>query len=135
LPAVSHHLTGCAGTRLPSGESDAPLARVCPGCSRISANGTPYVGGGLSWGSTNFGAGWEGTGLQGELSAGYEFLRASTLRTFVQVDAVLPFYNVSTVRYPFNYRPGVPIITDRRYAPAISVSLGIGIQRHRRQRP
>jgi len=101
---------------------------------RATANGTPYIGGGLSWGGTNFGAGWEGTGLQGELSAGYEFLRASTLRTFVQVDAVLPFYNVSTVRYPLNYRPGAPIITDQRYAPAISVSLGIGIQRHRHPR-
>jgi len=98
-----------------------------------TANATPFVGGGLSWGSTRFGAGWEGTGLQGELSAGYELLRASTLRTFVQVDAALPFYEVSAVRITSNYRPGTPIVTERRYAPALSVSLGIGLGRNRQR--
>jgi len=95
-----------------------------------AANRTPYLGGGLSWGSTRFGTGWEGTGLQAEVTAGYELPRASTLRTFVQVDAALPFYNVSTFRIPANYRPGAPIATAHRYAPAITLSLGIGIQRH-----
>jgi hypothetical protein len=99
---------------------------------RPEANRTPYVGGGLSWGNTRFGSGWDGTGLQAELTAGYELPRASTLRTFVQVDAALPFYNVNTFRVPANYRLGAPITTEHRYAPAITVSLGMGIQRHRK---
>jgi hypothetical protein len=99
-----------------------------------TSNRTAYLGGGLSWGRTNFGAGWQGTGLQGELSAGYELPRASTLRTFVQFDASLPFYNVSAIRIPANYRPGAAITTEHRYAPTLSLSLGIGLQRHRHGR-
>ena len=79
------------------------------------ANSTPYFGGGLSWGQTNisntqpteitrppagsntvyyYNTGGHGSGLQGELTAGYEFGRATTLRMFVQADAILPFYSV-----------------------------------------
>jgi hypothetical protein len=97
-------------------------------------NRTTYVGGGLSWGTSNFGRGWRGSGLQTELSAGYELPRASTLRTFIQLDAVLPFYKVSAIRVPANYRPGTALTTEHRYAPTLSVSLGIGLQRNRRGR-
>ena len=59
-----------------------------------AANASTYVGGGLSWGGTHFSKGstnshtsWHGSGLQGELTVGYELPRASTLRMFVQADA------------------------------------------------
>jgi hypothetical protein len=102
------------------------------------ANSTPYFGGGLSYGNTSFGGGgydfyqpsqnhqywtpWEGRGLQSELTVGYELARATSLRMFVQADAVLPLYEVSSTTYG---RYG-PIRSDRRYAPSFIVSLGIG---------
>jgi hypothetical protein len=100
-----------------------------------SANRTTYVGAGLSWGGANFGQGWNGNGLQGELTAGYELPRASTLRIFLQADAILPFYNVSASHYPAGTdfrRVTLPTpITEHRYAPSLSVSMGFGWQRDR----
>lgn len=96
-----------------------------------TANKTPYFGAGLSYGTTSVGSYRDGNGLQAELSAGYEMPRASTLRTFVQADLMLPFYSLTSVRYsnppipvPRNWVPTATI--DRRYAPSFSVSLGIG---------
>jgi hypothetical protein len=108
-----------------------------------AANRTAYVGGGLSWGGTNFGNGWNGSGLQGELTVGYELPRASTLRVFVQADAILPFYNVSPVHYPayptyraypIYPRQPAPVSIDHRYAPSFVVSLGLGWQKSRSRR-
>jgi hypothetical protein len=101
---------------------------------RPKANATAYVGGGFSWGGVSFGSGWDGSGLQGELTAGYELPRASTLRTFVQLDAALPFYQTSTIRYPVNYRGVGPVTTEHRYTPTVAVSFGVGWQRDRRGR-
>jgi hypothetical protein len=99
-----------------------------------TANRTPYLGGGLGWGRRSFGSPdyrsldhyrseWRGTGLQGELTAGYEFARATSLRMFVQVDAVLPFYQVSSQTFS---RFGPTGSGDRRYAPSLVVSIGLG---------
>jgi hypothetical protein len=99
------------------------------------ANKSAYVGGGMSWGGADFGSGWHGSGLQGELTAGYELPRASTLRMFVQADATLPFYNATSVGYPVDFRRGGPITTSRRYAPSIVVSMGFGWQRDQHGRP
>jgi hypothetical protein len=96
-------------------------------------NTTTYVGGGLSWGGTGFGGGWHGSGLQGEFTVGYELPRASTIRIFLQGDAVLPFYNVSTVRYSGDFRRPT-ITTESRYAPSLVVSVGLGWQRDRTSR-
>jgi hypothetical protein len=92
-----------------------------------------YVGAGLSYGRTRFGGGsgpaggfttsWEGSGLQGELTAGYELARVTKLRVFVQADAVLPFYEVSSTTYA---RLGRAMTTDNRRAPSMVVSLGVG---------
>jgi hypothetical protein len=118
---------------------------------RPKANATAYVGGGLSWGGTNFGGGsanddrlasyrtnWHGSGLQGELTIGYEIPRASTLRVFVQADGVLPFYKVTSEAYSYS-RSGrtttTTVTTDRRYAPSVVVSVGLGWQRNRGARP
>lgn len=105
------------------------------------ANRSAYFGGGLSYGHQNFGggayndptgyysSGWHGSGLQGELTAGYEFARVTTFRMFVQADAVLPFYEATSETYPIPSRtstaPSAPT-TSRRYAPSLIVSIGVG---------
>jgi hypothetical protein len=96
------------------------------------ANATPYLGGGLSYGAT-YGGGtydnsgyqssWHGSGLQGELTVGYEWLRASPLRVFVQADTTLPFYNLSSER--FSIRSNIRTV-GHRYAPSLVVSMGLG---------
>ena len=88
---------------------------------------TAYFGGGVGWGATSIAAGTvdgtygDGSGLEGDLTAGYELARASTVRLFTQVDAVFPLYNVTTYHYS---RSGVT--TTHQYAPSVVVSLGIG---------
>jgi hypothetical protein len=103
------------------------------------ANRSAYLGGGLSYGHQSFGgsyepasgyytSGWDGHGLQGELTAGYEFARATSFRAFVQADAVLPFYESTAETYPIGPNRGV-IVTptvDRRRAPSLVISIGLG---------
>lgn len=89
------------------------------------ANHTPYFGAGLSWGGngvTTEDYDDTGSGLQGELVAGYEMFRASTLRLFFEADATLPMYR--NLRRTYN-EAGT---TDReyRYAPMFTLSLGVG---------
>lgn len=101
-----------------------------------TANRSPYFGGGLSYGRSSFGGdygyinntgrfstNWEGSGLQGELTAGYELARATSFRVLLQGDAILPFYQVESQTFS---RFGVPVSTDRRYAPSFVISIGIG---------
>jgi hypothetical protein len=104
------------------------------------ANRTAYLGAGLSYGGQHFGrtrpsvnsytSGWRGRGLQSELTAGYEVARVTSLRLFVQADAVLPFYHATsdTILYATPYVPRQePTITfERRYAPSLSVSIALG---------
>jgi len=98
-----------------------------------AGNTTGYFGGGLGWGWAGFSAGGlngaygNGSGLEGELTAGYELARATTVRLFAQADAALPFYKVASYSYS---RPGG--VTTRRYAPSVVFSLGLGWQRGRR---
>jgi hypothetical protein len=97
-----------------------------------SANASAYVGGGISWGGAYSWEGknwtnWRGTGLQGELTAGYEIGRASTLRMFVQVDATLPFYSMVS-----SSTTGAGYTSGRRYSPSLIVSVGVGWHRERR---
>jgi hypothetical protein len=98
------------------------------------ANRSAYLGAGMSYGHRSFGAnwagtpgqyqtGWDGHGLQGELTLGYELARATSLRMFLQTDVILPFYQVTSETFS---RFGAVTATDRRYAPSIVVSVGIG---------
>jgi hypothetical protein len=101
------------------------------------AAGSPYFGGGLSWSIANLdhaGRQWSGSGLQGELTVGYEFERASSIRVFVQADAGLPFYTLHSETYSYSRSyPYVHLVSaDHRYAPSLSFSLGFGWQRGRR---
>lgn len=111
---------------------------------RPDANRTGYLGAGLSWGGSSFGndsgydsysSGFSGSGLQAELSGGYEFARATPLRIFVQVDATLPFYSVISERYTFPRAGSLiepTIMTSHRYAPSFVASVGMGWQRNRK---
>lgn len=96
-----------------------------------TANRSSYLGLGVGWGATavarasqtvngiTTASAYTGSGLQGELTAGYEFLRASTIRMFVQADATLPFYRVW----------GSDLSTSNlqsSYAPSVVVAFGIG---------
>jgi hypothetical protein len=100
------------------------------------ANRSFYGGGGASWGTASFGQGWSGSGLQGEITAGYELPRASTLRAFVEMNAMLPMYQVSRFDYPsnYNYRLPTPPPKQLRYAPSLTVSMGFGWSRDRHRR-
>ena len=114
------------------------------------ANSTPYLGGGLSWGRTYineayptpvipigtgpgtiyyFDTGGRGSGLQGELTAGYELGRATTIRMFLQADATLPFYSVTSQTISSR---GIVSSTTRRYTPSLVMSVGLGWQRNRK---
>jgi hypothetical protein len=102
------------------------------------SNRSVYLGSGLSFGYQSFGGSftpvngaytspWRGRGLQGELTVGYELARATSFRTFVQADAVLPFYKATSETYPMSSRPGIPAPSiSRRYAPSLIVSIGVG---------
>jgi hypothetical protein len=90
------------------------------------ANGSTYLGGGVSWGGTAVtkdDAGtfttYSGSGLQAELTAGYEFLRASSIRMFAQFDATLPIYRVSSS----DFTTGA---TSYAYSPSFGLSVGLG---------
>jgi hypothetical protein len=93
------------------------------------SNSTPYVSGALSWGwtlvneevevdngSSTF-RNYSGNGLQGEVGVGYEFLRASTLRVFVEANAVFPFYSATR-----NFSSE----EDSVYTPSFSLNIGLG---------
>jgi hypothetical protein len=102
------------------------------------ANGSTYLGAGLGWGAaasakatTSSGAGststtesaYSGSGLEGQLTAGYEFLRASTIRMFAQADLTLPFYTAKSGVYSSALSS---YSTDSIYLPTVTLSLGIG---------
>ncbi len=101
-----------------------------------SADRSPYIGGGLSWSTANLENGnrsLNGSGLQGEFTAGYELERASTIRVFLQADVGLPFYNLrsETYSYSTSYPYQYSVTTEHRYAPSLALSMGLGWQRGR----
>lgn len=91
------------------------------------SNFTPYFGGGVSWGVGGIvdkNRSFSGSGLQGEVSAGYELLRASTIRMFVQLDAGLPFFT-------YKNRDLVSGAVTKKWGPTFTFSLGVGWGRDR----
>jgi hypothetical protein len=108
------------------------------------ANATPYAGGGLSWGRTDLDRAvtvegpplrngtpityvstmpGSGSGLQAELTGGYEFGRATSIRLFVQSDLTMPLYSVRTTALgPF----GEVTAASRRWMPTLVTSIGLG---------
>src|SRR5262245_702183 len=107
------------------------------------ASASAYFGGGMSWGAVSGwydaalpkssspstgDSSWGGSGLQGELTAGYELPRAGALRAFVQADATLPFYQTSGQSYASADGRPITIAVGRRYNPSIALSVGVGWQ-------
>ena len=103
------------------------------------AQGSAYLGGGLSWGRVSIDRGgesgatsWHGSGLQGELTGGYEMGRHSDIRIFVQANAALPLFRARSFTYSYS-RTESGIETSagvqRRYIPSAVVSIGLGWQR------
>lgn len=99
-----------------------------------SSDRSPYIGGGLSLSSTNLNhdnTSWDGTGLQGELTAGYEMGRAGSIHIFLQTDAGLPFYKLRSTTYTYTNTPpyGYQSSVSHQYVPTLTVSFGLGWQR------
>lgn len=99
-----------------------------------AADRSPYIGTGLSWSTTNLNhdnTSWEGNGLQGELTGGYEMGRAGSIHIFIQGDVGLPFFNLRSTTYTFvSASPnGYQSTVSHRYVPSVSISLGLGWQR------
>ena len=100
------------------------------------ASASSYVGGGLGFGVTTLSSARPdgensdygdygdysrtGSGLEGHLIAGYSFLRASSIRMFVQGDAVLPFYSVDQGGWGY-----ASADVDSTWAPTFSFSMGV----------
>jgi opacity protein-like surface antigen len=115
------------------------------------ADRTFYLGGGLSWGARTASMcnqRYTGSGLQAEIVGGYELLRSSTLRVFIQADATLPLYLASlespattaaTPRWPTSNvaRPpaAAPAAPGQRFLPTMGISLGIAWGRPSCARP
>ena len=93
------------------------------------ANNSLYFGGGLGYGTNSVydesnGADYGGSGLELSGVVGYEMLRASTIRLFVQLDATAPLYTSS---YNFGLTGGN--MTTNRWVPVIALSVGAGLGR------
>jgi hypothetical protein len=108
----------------------------------FGAHGSAYAGGGFSYGFADFGGGssgpafyessWHGRGLQLEATIGYETPRSIPMRIFVEANATLPLYNVSSelTTYTKSY-PYSTSVSTHRYAPSVVVSVGVGWDRSR----
>jgi len=90
------------------------------------ANNSLYVGGGVGWGAGAVFADntdYSGSGIDVGLSGGMEFLRASSIRLFVQFDATVPTYTLEGTRFD---PTGLISTNESIYAPSFSLSLGLG---------
>jgi hypothetical protein len=103
--------------------------------------GSAYIGGGLSWGYISVGrasrsggsdTSWDGRGLQGEFTVGYELPRSSGIRFLVQADASLPLFSARSTSYAYP-SPGIVESTgrDRLVIPSVVLSMGVGWRRLR----
>lgn len=90
------------------------------------ANGSAYVGAGLSLGNHSIpdsGGTYENAGLQGKASLGYEVFRASTIRLLGQLDATLPMFRLTRTSLD---AATLTEDTDHIYAPTFTLTLGLG---------
>ncbi len=87
-----------------------------------TASASPYLGVGVSFaaiGTEVNSVSFNGGGLAGRVSFGYEFLRESTIRFLVEADAQLPFF---TLDHDASSVGGLP---ESIYAPTVGLNLGI----------
>jgi hypothetical protein len=90
------------------------------------ASSSAYFGAGLSIGTHSIPSDrghYENAGLQGKVSAGYEFFRASNIRLLLHGEATLPMFRASRTTSD----PVTLIETeDHIYAPTFQLCLGLG---------
>ncbi|HTV22972.1 MAG TPA: hypothetical protein VMG12_29985, partial [Polyangiaceae bacterium] len=94
------------------------------------ANGTAYLGAGLSLGNHSIPSDrgdYENAGLQGKATFGYEMFRASTIRLNLHFDATLPMFRLS--RTTTDALTGAEDV-DHVYAPTFQLSLALGWGAH-----
>ncbi len=100
-----------------------------------TANNSLYAGGSLGWGAIVVNSDEEGedeagaifdfdpyagSGLHARLNAGYALLRASNIRLFFELNATLPFYNLTRE---------IGDKTESQYTPVFGLSIGVGWSR------
>jgi hypothetical protein len=89
-----------------------------------------FAGGGLSYGESRTADGLRGAGIQGEVGLGYELLRHTVMRSFVQVVATIPFYEVFRDDYGNTYDTAtgmsLPPTRITGYAFSVAASIGVG---------
>ena len=91
------------------------------------ANSTLYYGGRVGYGVNDYydsstESNFSGSGLQLTGVLGYETLRASTIRLFVELDATAPLYTSSSDFSATGMDTGV-----KRWSPVIALSVGAGL--------
>lgn len=93
------------------------------------ANHSPYFGLGIGLSGMllddNDGD-YAGGGLHGVVSGGYEFLRASTMRAFIQFDAMLPFYRLDLDTTGLFADDATPDAPEAQYSPLFMIKFGVG---------
>jgi hypothetical protein len=85
-----------------------------------------YAGANIGWGGgsvTTNNTNYSNSGIDLGLSGGMEFLRASSIRLFVQFDATLPTYTLKGTEWDAT---GMTNRSDSVYAPSFGLSLGLG---------
>lgn len=94
-------------------------------------NSSLYAGAAAAWGLTSSEINdvhYSNAGLNFGLSLGYETMRTSSIRLFLQADADLPAY-MSHGYVPTEVGNTLTLVKDSAYTPAFSLSIGIGAGR------
>ncbi len=89
------------------------------------ANSTMYYGGRIGYGLNDFydsntDTNYTGSGLQVTGVLGYEMLRASTIRLFVELDGTAPLYTSSGTSFSTSE-------STKRWAPVFALTVGAGL--------
>jgi len=134
---INGHSYDSGGTRLAGSFLRLEVLHFLDG----GADRSMYAGGGLSLGAafggestSTYTSDWTGSGLQGEVTVGYEFGRKSPLRLFVQGDVGIPFFIARSETYAMSAGRVIDWdsrTVEKRYAPSAVISMGIGWKRRR----
>ncbi len=88
-----------------------------------------YFGGGASYGLSdiyNDKKTYKGSGVRAAITGGYEILRTSNVRFFIQSDLVLPFYKCKEYYETEDGDEKITADGGAKYSPTIVISIGIG---------
>ena len=91
------------------------------------ASQSMYFGGGIGYGFNVISDGtstFSGAGIEGHATIGYELLRESTIRMFVEATAIMPFYLSSVDDFTGTGTP-----SGRKWIPSFALQVGLGYGR------